>query len=119
METLEERNLNRLRRGKMMLEFGEVRKSPVLTFVLAFFLGFVGAHRFYLEQTKLGVGIIVFGFISVSLLVFFPNLDAAFYPMLILYFWLVSEVVLSPFYASRVNRQTKVKLNNKYGVLDK
>lgn len=119
METLEERNLNRLRRGKMMLEFGEVRKSPVLIFILAFFLGIVGAHRFYLEQVKMGIGIIVFGVFSVCLAVLLPDFPLAAYPMFMFYVWLVSELVLSPVYASRVNRRIRAELNYKYGVLDK
>jgi len=55
METIEERNLNRLRNGKMMLEYSDQKKSHVMAFTLAIFFAGLGAHRFYLGQIKIGL----------------------------------------------------------------
>ncbi len=123
METLEERNLNRLRNGKMMLEYSKQKRSWGLSFALAVFFGIIGAHRFYWGHKKIGIMIVATTFV-VSILF----LISQFYgPMFLqngiligsaLQLFLLSEIVLCPWYTTRVNEQIKSKLKIEYGVKD-
>ena len=67
MDSLERRNLNRLRNGKMMLEFEKRISSPVFAFVFALFL--------------------------------------------------VTEIVLAPYYVTRANTRLQSQQELKHGVL--
>jgi TM2 domain-containing membrane protein YozV len=49
-------------------EFEKVKKSKVVAYLLWFFLGGLGAHRFYTRDTGLGIAIIVVSIISTFLL---------------------------------------------------
>ena len=124
METLEERNLNRLRKGKMMLEMSELRKSHIMAFVLALFFGALGVHRFYLGQIRMGVALLVLTVLS-STMLFLANdftdssqVDMIVNLVMIYSCWLLAEIVLSPYFTSRVNRRIKALLMSKYGVED-
>lgn len=72
MDTLKERDLNRLRKGKMMLELAERKKSHVLAFVLALFFAGLGAQRIYLEPYKIA-GLLITLTIVLPILYFFRN----------------------------------------------
>lgn len=45
-------------------EFDMKKKTKVITFILWFFLGVFGAHRFYLGHIGLGVGMLLVGWIT-------------------------------------------------------
>ena len=115
METIEERNLNRLRNGKMMLEYSDQKKSHIMAFTLAIFFAALGAHRFYLGQIKIGVILLVMTIVLPSLFYARPN-EVIGYLVGVLTFWIIVEIVLVPYFTSRVNRKLKTDLMTKYGV---
>ena len=120
MDTIEERNLNRLRRGKMMLEYSQTKRSWGLAFALTFFFGWTGVHRFYLGHKLIGLGILLVSLVILMAFVF-ENSQILTLPLFIITLimfqvFLVIEVILSFWYTSRVNRKIKSKLESKYGV---
>ena len=115
METIEERNLNRLRNGKMMLEYSDQKKSHLMAFTLAIFFAALGAHRFYLGQIKIGFIILAMTIILPSLYYARPN-EIFGYLIGILTSWIIIEIVLVPYFTSRVNRKLKTNLMDKHGV---
>ena len=67
----------------------ENRKSLVLTLVLWFFLGSLGAHRFYLGHTgtaSVQLGLAVIGWLTVFLVI-------GFIPLLALGIWLIVDLI--------------------------
>ncbi len=117
METLEERNLNRLRKGKMMLEYADLKRSPVYTFALASFFGYLGAHRFYLGQTTLGL-IILLSTIGLGVGFALTGYEVFDYLIGILAAWIIVEIVLAPIFTSHKNRKLKQRLMEKYNVVE-
>ena len=116
MDSLEERNLNRLRNAKMMLEFEKTKSSPLFAFVMALFFSFLGAHRFYLGQRHLG-GVIVsltFGLSMLSSTTFAKYSNPVWW---LFGLFLITEIILVPYYTNRVNDRLKAHLELKYGVL--
>jgi len=51
----------------MLQEFNRRRKQHWLSILLCFFLGVLGAHRFYLKQHRIGVMILLFTIITFAL----------------------------------------------------
>lgn len=117
MESLEERNLNRLRKGKMMLEYSELSRSPIYTFVLALFFGYLGAHRFYLGHKLLGL-ILIGASVGIGSLMFLVPSDLVGYLTIVLTFWILVEIILAPVFTSVANRKVKVSLMKKYNVVE-
>ena len=120
MQTLEDRNLNRLRNGKMMLEFADRKKSHTLAFVLAIFFAGFGAHRFYLGQRHAGAVLLTLTIISmVGIWAINERFSTPLLSLIGIYWiWLIIEIILSPYHTSRVNREIKAQLAQKYGVED-
>jgi len=116
MDSLEERNLNRLRNAKMMIEFQKTKSSPLFAFVLALFFSFLGAHRFYLGQRHLGRVILSlsFGLITLSSTAFakYSNPVSWLFGL-----FLITEIILVPHYTNRLNAGLKAQLEIKHGVL--
>ena len=104
----------------MMLELADVKKSHITAFILALFFVGVGAHRFYLGQMKIGAAILVMSVLVVATLLSEPTwglgTDILSTAGSLFWLFLLSEVVLSPYYTSRVNRRIKAELAEKYKV---
>ena len=123
MDTLEARNLNRLRRGKMMLEYGKVKKSYGIFSLLVIFAGWLGAHRFYLGHKLIGVAILsVSALILASLL--FETTTSEAGVMFVLAGTLVNlfmailfiELILMTWTVGRENARIQARLATEYGV---
>jgi TM2 domain-containing membrane protein YozV len=48
------------KKAPFLMELNTVKKDPKTAALLAFFLGWVGAHKFYLGQTGLGIAYLLF-----------------------------------------------------------
>ena len=124
MDNLEERNLNRLRNGKMMLAFAKEKKSFGITLLLTIAAGTFGAHRFYLGHNLIGfaylttmaVAILGFLFDATNMLNPIGSLIVII-PMLLTIAILV-EIILSYWIVGRENERIKTRLSEDYGVLN-
>ena len=122
MDTLEERNLNRLRRGKMMLAFAKEKNSYGLAVILTVFAGWLGAHRFYLDHKLIGIGFLACS--AFIVLGFFVSGDDLSNPIMrlvgiivnILMTVVVVEIILSFWVVGRENDRIKARLSAEYDV---
>jgi hypothetical protein len=123
MDTLEARNLNRLRNGKMMLEFAKQKKSYGLALLLTIITGWLGAHRFYLGHKQIGFAYLAVFAIAVLGINFTSGADhpanfiVGLIPMLLSMVVLV-EILISYWIVSRENERIKARLSEEYGVQD-
>lgn len=65
------RMINSMPEGKRttyMLQLNNVRKNPTTAVILAVLLGGVGAHKFYLGQTGMGIVYLLFSWTSIPLI---------------------------------------------------
>ena len=53
----------------MMMEYDANKKSAGIAYVLWFFLGLLGAHRFYLSRRGTGAAILILTIVSILLMV--------------------------------------------------
>ena len=126
MDTLEERNLNRLRNGKMMLAYSKEKKSFTVALLLTIMFGGFGIHRFYLGHMKLGfaylaaLALMVIGIVT-PVATGMPDGPFAVI-MIILPFvmsWIILiEICISYWVVGRENDKIKARLSAEYGVLD-
>jgi len=54
------RNLPQEKQTIFVLQYNSVKKSPTTALLLALFLGGVGGHKFYMDETGLGIVYILF-----------------------------------------------------------
>ena len=104
METIEARNLNRLRRGKMMLEFTENKKSHIMTFVLALIFASIVAHRFYLGQKIFGIALVLATVMITLTAAKFPESPIINLGRIYL-LWLLLEIIIAPILTSHENKK--------------
>ena len=52
------------RNAQAMMRYDANKRSPVVAYLLWFFLGYLGAHRFYLKYTGSGAAMLVLSIIS-------------------------------------------------------
>lgn len=124
MDTKEERDLNRLRRGKMMLEYSKVKKSYGLSLLLLIFVGITGAHRFYLGHKLIGAIILSATIVAVTLISVGQSSNneglrqAGVYIWLPLFLFLLIELILSFWFVGRENTRIRSRLEKEYDVKD-
>lgn len=63
-DNLSEKERRAIQKADMLEEFGDKKKNTLLATALTLFLGFTGAHRIYLGQFGLGIGIFLFWIIA-------------------------------------------------------
>ena len=122
MDTIEERNLNRLRRGKMMLEYSKVKKSYGISLLLLLFVGPTGAHRFYLGRTFIGALILSATIITILLISvgkasqndFLTQAGISVWSLLVIFLFI--ELILSYLFVGRENTRIKTRLEKEYDV---
>ena len=122
MDTIEERNLNRLRRGKMMLEYSKVKKSYGISLLLLLFVGPTGAHRFYLGHTLIGALILSATIITILLTSvgkasqndFLTQAGISVWSLLVIILFI--ELILSYLFVGRENTRIKTRLEKEYDV---
>ncbi|EIZ81079.1 TM2 protein [Novosphingobium sp. Rr 2-17] len=86
---------------RAQLRYDAQRKSPVIAYILWFFVGFLGAHRFYLGTTGAAVAQLLLGLLG--WLPFFVGWG-------ILGVWLFIDLFLIPGIAERKNYQLAERL---------
>ena len=124
METLEARNLNRLRKGKMMLVFAKEKKSFGLALLLTVLVGWSGAHRFYLGHHLIGAGfvicsiIVALGIALAGADLHHPIMGGVLISANILMTAVLIEMVLSFWVVGRENDRIKARLAKEYDVQD-
>jgi len=123
MDSLEKRNLNRLKNGKMMLEYSQVKKGWGLAFALTVFFGWTGVHRYYLGYKKTAVFILIITILASILLIFGDEAsrqtkNMTLFVVVCLQVFLFLEIILSFWVTTRVNNRIKNNLKMKYGVQD-
>lgn len=91
---------------QMMLEndMQKMAKKPVVAWLLWFFLGMFGAHRFYLGHTKVGVGMVVS-------LIFTGG-------VVTLFWWIIEAITLSN-RIKQVNENIESQLIMRYELIQK
>ena len=91
---------------QMMLEndMQKMAKKPVIAWLLWFFLGMFGAHRFYLGHTKVGVGMVVS-------LIFTGG-------VVTLFWWIIEAITLSN-RIKQVNENIESQLIMRYELMQK
>lgn len=63
-DDLTDKEKRALQKADMLEEFGKTKKNNIIASALTLFLGFTGAHRIYLGQIGLGIGIFIFWIIA-------------------------------------------------------
>jgi len=84
---------------KAVLAFEAARKSTGLAYVLWFFFGTLGGHRFYLGRTGSGIAMLVIFLISLILTVVYIG----FLGLAVLAIWAIVDAFLIPGMARRYN----------------
>ena len=82
------------RRGKV----GPAR-DIVVAYLLWFFLGLVGIHRFYLKHTRTGLAYL--GIWAIAIVTSLLGLGA--WPALVVYLWVIVDIFLMPSMVRRAN----------------
>lgn len=91
--------------GKMM-QYDANKKSVLLAYVLWFFFGMLGAHRFYLGQTGTAIAILVLTLASFLLMI----VAIGFIIFIIPATWVFIDLFLIPGMARRYNSDLAAKL---------
>lgn len=84
---------------RAMMRFEAQKRSALIAYILWFFLGYFGAHRFYAGQTGSGVVMLVLFFVSLLLSV----VAVGVLGFLVLGLWLFIDIFLIPGMVERYN----------------
>lgn len=76
---------------KQMMEYQENRKSLAVTYILWFFLGMFGAHRFYLEKMGTAVAMLI---LTLSLI-----------GIVVSWVWWIVDLFLNPSMVREINSE--------------
>jgi TM2 domain-containing membrane protein YozV len=90
-----------------MMAFESQKKSTGVAYLLWFFVGQFGAHRFYLGSTGLAVGQLVLGLLGWATAVFLVG----FFLLVPLWIWLFVDLFLIPGIAQEKNSRLMDQLN--------
>jgi TM2 domain-containing membrane protein YozV len=82
-----------------MMRYDAAKKSPLVGYLLWFFLGFAGIHRFYLGATGSGIVMLLIFLVSIPLVV----VAVGFLGFLLLGLWWLVDGLLIPGLAERYN----------------
>lgn len=91
----------------LMMQYDANKKSVAVAYLLWFFLGMLGAHRFYLGETGTGAAILSITLISAVLMVVMIGLVT----ILISGVWVFVDLFLIPGIARRHNQRLADRLN--------
>lgn len=84
-----------------MMVFESSKKSALVAYILWFFLGGFGAHRFYLGRTGSAVGLLVLFIVSILLTLVLIGAVG----LLIVAIWLIVDAFLIPGIVSEYNQR--------------
>ena len=89
-----------------LMQYDAAKKSTGIAYLLWFFLGWVGVHRFYLGQTGSGVAMAIISVIS-WITVF---VGIGLIGWLVIGIWWLVDAFLIPGIATRVNQELATRL---------
>lgn len=78
--------------AKKMMQYDANKKSSTTAYMLWFFLGWTGAHRFYIGNTGTGAAILILSIVGLALSVFGVGLVILLVPLI----WLFVDLFLIP-----------------------
>ena len=78
--------------AKKMMQYDANKKSPTTAYLLWFFLGWTGAHRFYIGNTGSGAAILVLSIVGFALSFLGIGLVILLVPLI----WLIVDLFLIP-----------------------
>lgn len=93
------------------LAFDAARKSTGLAYVLWFFLGWIGVHRFYLGRTGSGIALLVLSICSV----FFSFVVVGVIGFVAILVWLLADAFLIPGMAREYNQSLLTRIESGLG----
>lgn len=88
------------------MHYDAAKKSTGLAYVLWFFVGWIGVHRFYLGQTGTGIAMAIISVLS-WITVF---IGIGLVGFVIIGIWWIVDVFLIPGIASKVNQELATRL---------
>lgn len=91
----------------VMMRYDANKKSTATAYILWFFLGMLGAHRFYLDETGTGAAILILTLVSVLLMV----VAIGFATILIPVVWVFVDLFLIPGLVRTHNNELAARLN--------
>ena len=89
-----------------MMRYDANKKSALIAYVLWFFLGYLGAHRFYLGHTGTGVAILLLTIASAILSFVMIGLVLFIIPAI----WVLVDAFLIPGMVARANNELITRL---------
>lgn len=89
-----------------LMQYDAAKKSPGIAYLLWFFLGSLGVHRFYLGQTGSGVAMLILCILSWAT----TFVVIGFFGLGILGIWWLVDAFLIPGIAARVNMELATRL---------
>ena len=89
-----------------MMRYDANKKSALIAYVLWFFLGYLGAHRFYLGHTGTGVAILLLTIASAVLAFVVIGLFLIIIPAI----WVLVDAFLIPGMVTRANNELITRL---------
>jgi len=84
-----------------MMRYDAAKKSTLVAYLLWFFVGFIGVHRFYLGATGSGIAMMVIFLLSIPLVL----VAVGFLGFLVLGIWWLVDGLLIPGLAEKHNTQ--------------
>lgn len=114
--------MTRMSSGELSIEYDVRRKSMVAAYAMWFFIGYTGAHRFYLGRMLsagimlalwlFGLAAVVFAFVSLPPTTRGPEMEAAIVrvmiamvPLVVAGLWHLLDVVLIPAMVQSANEE--------------
>ena len=93
--------------AKSMMQFEAGKKSVGIAYLLWFFLGGFGLHRFYLGQTGSAVALLIITLVSIVTSV----IGIGLFGFIVVGIWLLVDLFLIPGIAQRENEALMAKLS--------
>ncbi len=87
--------------ARAMMRYDANRKSALVAYVLWFFLGYLGVHRFYLGRVASGLTMLLLGLISAALTVVLIG----YVGLAIIALWWLIDAILIPGMARHYNNR--------------
>lgn len=95
--------------ARTMMQYDANKKSAGIAYVLWFFVGLLGAHRFYLGETGTAAAILILTLVSFLLML----VGIGFVTILIPAIWCVVDLFLIPGIARKYNANLAATLSSK------
>ena len=92
--------------AQQMMQYDAQKKSPGVAYLLWFFFGTLGVHRFYLSQSGTAVVLLLLTLVSIPLMFVYVGL----FTIAIVVIWCIVDIFLIPGMARNYNSQLASRL---------